>query len=52
MEAGRGDLATVAESDVELALVLGRGKRQDGVSFVGDSAGVERREADCVLNTR
>ena len=44
----RGDLATVAKSDVELALALVVGRRQDGVPFVGESAGVERREADCV----
>jgi hypothetical protein len=46
-ERGAGDLATVAESDVELALALGVGRRRDGVPFVGESAGVERREADC-----
>ena len=44
----RGDLATVAKSDVELALAFVVGRRQDGVPFVGESAGVERREADCV----
>ena len=38
----------MAESDVELALALGVGRRRDGVPFVGESAGVERREADCV----
>jgi hypothetical protein len=47
-ERGAGDLATVVEIDVELALALGVGRRRDGVPFVGESAGVERREADCV----
>ena len=35
-----------------LALALGVGRRQDGVPFVGESAGVERREADCVCRVR
>ena len=47
-ERGAGDLATVAEIDVELALALGVGRRRDGVPFVEESEGVERREADCV----
>jgi hypothetical protein len=47
-ERGAGDLATVAEIDVELALALGVGRWRDGVPFIGESAGVERREADCV----
>ena len=38
----------VAESDVELALALGVGRRRVSVPFVSDSAGVELREADCV----
>ena len=41
----RGDLATVAERDVELAFALGVGRRR-AVPFVGESPGVERREAD------
>ena len=36
------------ESDVELALALGVGRRRDGNPFVGGSAGVGRREADCM----
>ena len=47
----RGDLATAAESDVELALALGVGRRRV-VPFVGESPGVERREADCVRCVR
>jgi hypothetical protein len=39
--------ATVAESDVELALALGVGRRW-AVPFVGESAGVEWQEANCV----
>ena len=46
-ERGAGDLATVAEIDVELALALGVGRRRDCVPFVGESAGVKRREANC-----
>ena len=38
----------MSESDAELALALGVGRRRDGNSFVGGSVGVERREADCM----
>ena len=53
----RGDLAgasfsrVVAESEVELALVLAVGRRRVGPA-VGESLGVERREADCVRGGR
>ena len=35
-----GSLATVAESDVQLASALGVARQQDSVPFVGESAGV------------
>jgi hypothetical protein len=40
------DFAAAAESEVELAFVLGVGRRRPSVPFVGEPAGVERREAD------
>jgi hypothetical protein len=40
------DFAGAAESEVELAFALGVGRRRPNVPFVGEPAGVERREAD------
>jgi hypothetical protein len=42
----RGDFVVAAESEVELAFALGVGRRRPSVPFVGEPAGVERREAD------
>ena len=42
---GRGRLGN---GGGELTLALGVGRQRDGVPSVGESTGVERREADCV----